>query len=63
MLLLNKKVGSMRLFIDYMELNKVTVTNKYLLPQIDDLFDQLQRACVLSKIELRFGYHKLRVKS
>ena len=43
----------MRLCIDYRELNKVTVRNKYPLPRIDDLFDQLQGACVFSKIDLR----------
>ena len=53
----------MRLCIDYRELNKVTVRNKYPLPWIDDLFDQLQGVCVFSKIDLRFGYHQLRVKS
>ena len=46
-LFVKKKDGSMRLCIDYKELNKVTVRNKYPLPQIDDLFDQLQGACVL----------------
>ncbi|RVW79670.1 Transposon Ty3-I Gag-Pol polyprotein [Vitis vinifera] len=54
--------GSMRLCIDYRELNKVTVRNKYPLPRIDDLFDQLQGACVFSKIDLRSGYHQLRVR-
>ena len=52
-----KKVGSMRFCIDYKELNKVTIRNQYLLPQIDDLFDQLQGARVFSKIDLRSGYH------
>ncbi|KAL0544931.1 hypothetical protein IC582_020061 [Cucumis melo] len=57
-----KKDGSMRLCIDYRELNKVTVKNKYPLPRIDDLFDQLQGATVFSKIELRSRYHQLRIK-
>ena len=52
----------MRLCIDYKELNKVTVRNKYPLPRIDDLFDQLQGACVFSKIYLRSGYHQLKVR-
>ncbi|PKU68622.1 RNA-directed DNA polymerase [Dendrobium catenatum] len=48
--------------IDYKELNKLTVKNKYPLPRIDDLFDQLEGATVLSKIDLRSGYHQLRIK-
>ncbi|RVX02879.1 Retrovirus-related Pol polyprotein from transposon 17.6 [Vitis vinifera] len=62
-LFVKKKDGSMRLCIDYRELNKVTMRNKYPLPRIDDLFDQLQGACVFSKIDLRSGYHQLRVIS
>ncbi|KAL0560512.1 hypothetical protein IC582_000917 [Cucumis melo] len=54
--------GSMRLCIDYRELNKVTVKNRYPLPRIDDLFDQLQGATVFSKIDLRSGYHQLRIR-
>ncbi|KAL0556246.1 hypothetical protein IC582_004757 [Cucumis melo] len=52
----------MRLCIDYRELNKVTIKNRYHLPRIDDLFDQLQGATVFSMIDLRLGYHQLRIK-
>jgi len=61
-LLVRKKDGSLRLCIDYKELNRVTVKNKYLLPRIDDLFDQLACAAVFSKIDLRLGYHQLQIK-
>ncbi|KAL0561633.1 hypothetical protein IC582_002073 [Cucumis melo] len=61
-LFVKKKDGSMRLCIDYRELNKVTVKNRYPLPRIDDLFDQLQGATVFSNIDLRSGYHQLRIK-
>ncbi|KAL0536814.1 hypothetical protein IC582_025776 [Cucumis melo] len=61
-LFVKKKDGSMRLCIDYRELNKVTVKNRYPLPRIDDLFDQLQGATVFSKIDFRSGYHQLRIK-
>nr|GFD40089.1 putative reverse transcriptase domain-containing protein [Tanacetum cinerariifolium] len=57
-----KKDGSFRICIDYQELNKLTVKNRYLLPRIDDLFDQLQGSSVYSKIDLRSGYHQLRVR-
>ena len=60
-LFVKKKDGSMRLCIDYRELNKVTIRNQYPLPRIDDLFHQLQGAKVFSKINLRSGYHQLRV--
>nr|GFC75592.1 putative nucleotidyltransferase, ribonuclease H [Tanacetum cinerariifolium] len=61
-LFVKKKDGSMRLCIDYHELNKITIRNRYPLPRIDDLFDQLQGAMHFSKIDLRSGYHQLRVK-
>ncbi|KAL0540386.1 hypothetical protein IC582_024623 [Cucumis melo] len=61
-LFVKKKDGSMRLCIDYRELNKVTVKNCYPLPRIDDLFDQLQGATVFSKIDMRSGYHQLRIR-
>ena len=57
-----KKDGSMRMCIDYRALNKVIVKNKYPLSRIDDLFDQLRGATVFSKIDLRSGYHQLKVK-
>ena len=60
-LFVKKRDGSMRLCIDYRELNKVTIRNQYPLPRIDDLFDQLQGAKVFSKIDLSSGYHQLRV--
>ena len=61
-LFVKKKDGSLRLCIDYRELNWVTVKNKYPLPRIDDLFDQLAGAAVFSKIDLRMGYHQLKIK-
>ncbi|KAL6224601.1 hypothetical protein ACLB2K_003456 [Fragaria x ananassa] len=61
-LFIKKKDDTMRLCIDYRKLNQVTVKNKYSLPRIDDLFDQLRGASVFSKIDLRSGYHHLRIR-
>ena len=57
-----KKDKTLRLCIDYRQLNRVTIKNWYPLPRIDDLFDQLRGARVYSKIDLRTGYHQLRVR-
>jgi hypothetical protein len=56
-LFVRKEDGTLRLCIDFKQLNKVTVKNKYPLPRIDDLFDQLKVANIFSKIDLRSGYH------
>ncbi|GJS18872.1 putative reverse transcriptase domain-containing protein [Tanacetum coccineum] len=61
-LLVKKKDWSFRMCIDYYELNKLTVKNRYPLMRIDDLFDQLQGSSIYSKIDLRLGYHQLRVR-
>ena len=61
-LFVKKKDGTLRMCIDYRQINKVTVKNKYPLPRIEDLFDQLKGASVFSKIDLRSGYYQLRVK-
>ena len=51
------------MYIDYRQLNKVFIKNKYPIPRIDDSFDQLQGACVFSKIDLRSGYHQLKIRA
>ena len=61
-LFVKKKDGTLRLCIDYRQLNKLIVKNKYPLPRIDDLFDQLKGASIFSKIDLRSRYHQLRIK-
>nr|GEU57015.1 retrotransposon protein, putative, Ty3-gypsy subclass [Tanacetum cinerariifolium] len=61
-LFVKKKDGSFRMCIDYRELNNPTVKNRYPLSRIDDLFDQLQGFSIYSKIDLRSGYHQLRVR-
>ena len=58
MLFVKKKDGTLQLCVDYRQLNKMTVKKKYLLPRIDDLFDQLKGACVFSKIDLQLGIIK-----
>jgi hypothetical protein len=58
-----KKDGTHRMCMDYRSLNEVTIKNKYPLPRIDDLFDQLKGACVFSKIDLRSGYHQLKIQA
>ena len=60
--LLQKKYGAWRLCIDYQALNKITVRNWYLIPQIDDLLDQLTKAKYFSKIDLKSGYHQVLIE-
>jgi hypothetical protein len=59
----DKKDGTQRMCVDYRSLNEVTIKNKYPLPRIDDLFDQLRGACVFSKIDLHSGYHQLKIRA
>jgi hypothetical protein len=58
-----KKDGTQRMCMDYRSLNEVTIKNKYPLSRIDDLFDQLKGVCVFSKIDLRSGYHQLKIRA
>jgi hypothetical protein len=62
MLFVQKKDGSQRMCVDYRSLNDVTVKNKYPLPRIEDLFDQMRDARVFSKIDLRSGYHQMKIR-
>ena len=62
MIFVKKKDGTLRLCVNYRQLNKMTMKNKYPLPRIDDLFDQLKGVSVFLNIDLRSGYHKLRIK-
>jgi hypothetical protein len=57
-----KKDGTQRMCVDYQSLNEVTIKNKYPLPRIEDLFDQMKGASVFSKIDLRTGYHQLKIR-
>ena len=61
MLFVKEKNGTMRMCIDYLKLNKVTIKNKYLLPRIDDSFNQLKSVMVVLKIDLQSNYHMLKV--
>ena len=60
-LFVEKKDGTQRMCVDYRSLNEVTIKNKYPLPRIEDLFDQMKGASVFSKIDLRSGYHQLKI--
>jgi hypothetical protein len=61
MLFVEKKDGTQWMCINHRSLNEVTIKNKYLLPWIEDLFDQMKGACIFSKIDLRSGYHQLKI--
>jgi hypothetical protein len=62
MLFVEKKDGTQRMCVDYRSLNEVAIKNEYPLPRIEDLFDQMKGAGVFSKIDLRSGYHQLRIR-
>ena len=59
---MKKKDGSMHMFVDYRSVNALTIKNKYPLPRVDELFDQLNGARYFSKIDLRSGYHQVRIQ-
>jgi hypothetical protein len=61
-LFVEKKDGTQWMYVDYQSLNEVTIKNKYPLPRIEDLFDQMKGAGVFSKIDLRSGYHQLKIR-
>jgi hypothetical protein len=61
-LFVEKKDRTQQMCVDYRSLNEVTIKNKYPLPQIEDLFDQMKGASVFSKIDLRSGYHQLKIR-
>jgi hypothetical protein len=61
-LFVEKKDGTQRMCVDYRSLNEVTIKNKYPLPRIEDLFDQMKGASIFSKIDLRSGYHQLKIR-
>jgi hypothetical protein len=61
-LFVKNKYGTLRLCIDYRQLNTMTIKNKYPLPRINDLFDQVGGAKIFSKLDLRSGYHQVRIK-
>jgi hypothetical protein len=61
-LFVQKKDGSQRMYVDYRSLNDVTVKNKYPLPRIEDLFDQMRDARIFSNIDLRSGYHQMKIR-
>ena len=62
MIFVDKQDGSRRMCGDYRNLNNVTIKNKYLLPRIQDLFDQVKGAGIFSKLDLRSGYHQIKIK-
>ena len=61
-LFVKKKDDTLHLSLDYCQLNKMTIKNRYPLPHIGDLFDQIRGAMIFSKIDLRFDYHQVRIK-